>query len=235
MKLRLLMILTAVCLLTGLYSTDLKAQDPNLANQYFMDGEYEKAAALYGQLSEQDEENEYFFNRHMESLLNLENYEEGEKIIKKRLRKMPDNVMLYVTYGGFFERQEKDAEAAQQYEKAISKMSGDYASVTRLANTFVNSSKFDLAVQTYERGATLMKDPNRFAYNLGDLYQRKGETDKMVNCYLNALSADPGKLAAVQTRLARFLSPSDFTDLQAQLYERIQKEENPDFVELLAW
>lgn len=235
MRLRLLIFLTAVCLLPGIYSTELKAQDPNLANQYFMDGEYEKAAALYGQLSEQDEENEYFFNRLMESLLNLEKYEEGEKFIKKRLRKMPENVMLYVTYGNFYERQEKEEEAAQQYEKAIGKMAGDYASVTRLANTFVNNSKFDLAVKTYERGASLMRDPNRFAYNLGDLYQRKGETDKMVDCYLNALSADPGKLAAVQTRMARFLAPSDFASLQAQLYERIQKEENPDFVELLAW
>lgn len=235
MKLRFLYSPIAIFLLIGLYSTALKAQDPNLANQYFMDGEYEKAAALYSQLADQDEGNEYFFNRHMESLINLEHYDDAEKMLKKRLKKAPENVMLYVAYGGLYERQGKEDEAAQQYEKAISKMSGDFASVTRLANTFVNSSKFDLAVQTYERGSVLMKDQNRFAYNLGDLYQRKGETDKMVNCYLNALSADPGKLAAVQTRLARFLSPSDFSGLQAQLYERIQKEENPDFVELLAW
>lgn len=218
-----------------LWGTALQAQDPNLANQYFMDGEYEKAAALYGQLSEQDEENDYFFNRHMESLLNLEKYEDGEKILKKRLKKSPENVMLYVTYGNFYERQEKQDEANLQYEKAIAKMSGDYASVTRLAQTFVNNSKFDLAVKTFERGSTLMKDENRFAYNLGDLYQRKGETNKMIGCYLKALAADPGKLAAVQTRLARFLAPSDYTELQSQLYENIQKSENPDFVELLAW
>lgn len=218
-----------------MFGTALKAQDPNLANQYFMDGEYEKAATLYGQLSEQDEENEYFFNRHMESLLNLEKYEDGEKILKKRLKKSPENVMLYVTYGNFYERQEKVDEANLQYEKAIAKMSGDYASVTRLAQTFINNSKFDLAVKTFERGSALMKDENRFAYNLGDLYQRKGETNKMITCYLKALAADPGKLAAVQTRLARFLAPSDYTELQSQLYENIQKEENPDFVELLAW
>lgn len=218
-----------------LFGTALKAQDPNLANQYFMDGEYEKAAALYSQLSDQDEENEYFFNRHMESLINLEKYEEGEKILKKRLKKSPDNVSLYVTYGSFYERQGKMDDANLQYEKAIAKMSGDYASVTRLAQIFTTTSKFDLAVKTFERGSTLMKDENRFAYNLGDLYQRKGETSKMISSYLKALAADPGKLAAVQTRLARFLAPSDYTELQTQLYENIQKEENPDFVELLAW
>jgi len=232
MRFKALFFFTVGFLLCG---TVVKAQDPNLANQYFMDGEYEKAAALYGQLSEQDEDNEYFFNRHIESLLNLEKYEEGEKVLKKWLKKSPEDVMLYVAYGNFYERQEKLDEANLQYEKAIAKMSGDYASVTRLAQTFVNTSKFDLAVKAFERGSTLMKDPNRFAYNLGDLYQRKGETDKMITCYLNALAADPGKLAAIQTRLARFLSPSDYTQLQTQLYEKIQKEESPDFVELLAW
>lgn len=228
-------VLFCTLLLSTLCATGAMAQDPNLANQYFMDGEYEKAATLYGQLSDQEEDNEYFFNRYMESLLNLEKYEEGEKVLKKRLKKSPDNVMLYVTYGNFYERQEKPEEAKLQYEKAISKMSGDYAAVTRLAQTFINNSKFDLAVQTFERGAVLMKDPNRFAYNLGDLYQRKGESNKMIACYLNALAADPGKLAAVQTRMARFLSPSDYTELQTQLYEKVQQQENPDFVELLAW
>jgi tetratricopeptide (TPR) repeat protein len=221
--------------LLGLTLPLLQAQDPNLASQYYNDGEYEKAALLYGQLSDADEQNEYFFNRYTECLLNLERYEEGEKAIKKRLKKMPENAMLYVTYGNFFERQDKTEPANEQYEKAIAKMAGDYSAVSRLANTFVNSGKFDLATRTYERGAQLMKDPYRFAYNLGDLYQRKGDIPQMIESYLDALGADPGKLAAVQTRFARFLAPADFTELQTQLYARIQESENPDYVEVLAW
>jgi len=213
----------------------LQAQDPNLANQYYADGEFEKAASVYGQLWEADERNEYFFNRYVECLLNLQQYEQSEKVIKKQLKKNPENAPLYVTYGSLFERQNKPTEAGLQYDKAIEKVAADFAAVSRLANIFVQKSKFDYAIKTYERGSQTLKDPNRFAYNLGELYRRQGNTAKMVEYYLNALANDPTKLPTIETLLARYLSAGEFTDLQTQLYARIQVNENPDFVELLAW
>jgi hypothetical protein len=66
-----------------------------------------------------------------------------------------------------------------------------------------------------------MKDPTRFAYNLGDLYRRKGEPVKMTEQYLNSLAADPGKLPTLQTIFSRSLGIEDMTELQTQLYARI--------------
>jgi tetratricopeptide (TPR) repeat protein len=213
----------------------LHAQDPNLANQYFTDGEFEKAATVYGQLHEKDERNEFYFNRYIESLQNLEQYDLCEKAIKKQIKRTPENATLFVTYGGLFERQNKLPEANTQYEKAIEKISADYASVSRIANAFTQKNKFDYAAKAYERGANLLKDPNRFAFNLGELYRRQGETNKMIEQYLNALGGDPGRISTVQTLLARYLSAAEFGELQAQLYARIQIDENPDLIELLAW
>lgn len=213
----------------------LQAQDPNLANQYYSDGEFEKAAALYGQLWEADERNEYMFNRYVECLLNLQQWEQTDKVVKKQIKKNPDNALLYITYGSLFERQNKAPEAAAQYDKAIEKMSADFSSVSRLANMFVQKSKFDYATKAYERGSQMLKDPNRFAYNLGELYRRQGNTPKMVEQYLNAIAGDPNRRATVESLLARFLPADDFGELQTQLYARIQTDENPNFVELLAW
>jgi tetratricopeptide (TPR) repeat protein len=211
------------------------AQDPNLAAQYFTNGEFEKAAALYEQLSDGDGRSEYFFNRYVECLINLERYDVCEKALKKQIKKMPENALLYVTYGSLFDRQSKEEQAAEQYKKAIEKMAPDYASVTRLANAFEKSSKYEFATQTYEKGAQLMKDPHRFAYNLGELYRRKGEPTKMIESYLNSISSDPTKLQIIETVLGRYLAAADFTELQTQLYARVQTDENPDFIELLAW
>lgn len=222
-------------LLQIVVSMSIWAQDPNLANQYFTNGEYEKAAALYGQLVDNDGRSEFYFNRYVESMLFLEQYEPCEKAIKKQLKRTPENATLYVTYGNLFERQLKADEANEQFKRAIEKMAPDYASVSRLANAFLVASKFDFAIQTFERGGQMMKDPNRFAYNLGELYRRKGEPVKMIEYYLNALAGDPAKLPQIETMLARYLSVADFTELQTQLYARIQVSENPDFVELLAW
>jgi len=226
---------TVLLLLSAFPTGTVCAQDPNLANQYFIDGEFEKAASLYAQLWERDRRSEYFFNRYVESLIPLERFEECEKVIKKQLKETPDNPLLYVAYGNLYEKQSKTPEAELQYKKAIEKMAADYASVERLARQFTSMSKFDLALETYEKGAKLTKDVQRFAFNIGELYRRRGETAKMIESYLNALGSDPGKLTIVQTRIAQSLSPADFDELQTQLYTRIQTDENPDYVELLAW
>ena len=224
-------------LIFGLNLNVLQAQnpDPNLANQYFSDGEFEKAATLYAQLVEKERRSDYYFTRYIDCLTKLERWDEAEKSVKKQIKEQSDNNVLYVVYGSLFEQQGKDPEAEVQYQRAIDKMESDYAAVIRLANMFLNDSKYDFAIKTYERGASLMKEPLRFSYNLGDLYRRKGEPVKMTGHYLNALAADPGKLPSLQTIFARSLGAEDIAELQTQLYARIQENENPDFVELLAW
>lgn len=237
MNVPILRLVTLALLLSGLSPVVLRAQnaDPNLANQYFTDGEYEKAAALYGQLAEKERRSDYYFTRYIDCLVKLEKWADAEKTVKKQIKDQPDNNNLYVTYGSILEQQGKNAEAAVQYDRAIEKMASDYAAVLRLANLFLGDSKYDFAIKTYERGAKLVNEPNRFAYNLGDLYRRKGEPVKMTEQYLNALAADPGKLPSLQTIFARTLGPEDIKELQTQLYARIQENENPDYVELLAW
>ncbi len=218
-------------LLTG----SLSAQDPNLANQYFMNGEYAKAASIYDQLLQRDDRNEYFFTRYIDCMMYLEDYDEGEKSIKKRLKKEPRNYMLYATYGSLLEKAGRAQEAEKQYKTAIDLVPPDFNSINRLANQFTSKSRYDYAALTYETGAKTLNDPNRFAFNLGELYRRQGDTQKMIGQYLNSLVEDPSKLSTVQTLMARYLAPSDFEELQAQLYARVQKSDFPDYVELLAW
>lgn len=211
------------------------AQDPNLAAQYFSNGEFEKAAALYEQLADRDSRNESFFDRYIESLSNLGRYDDCEKALKKQIKRSPENTLLYVTYGLLCEKQGKEAQAKEQFDRAIERMSVDFASVTRIAAAFEKASKFDYAIKAYEHGTQSVRDPNRFAYNLGELYRRKGDTAQMISYYLNAIEADPGKLNLIETLVARFLPTADYSILQSQLYARIQQAENPDFIELLAW
>lgn len=220
------------------FCTEMHAQvpNPNLANQYFLNGEYEKAGELYAQLMENDRGlADYYFERYLTCLLNLDQYDEVEKSLKKQLKKSPENTKLYVFYGNLYDRLGKTEEATVQYELAISKMSADYAAVNTLANSFITTAKYDFAIKTFERGGALSKDPKRFAYNLAELYRRKGNTPKMVEYYLSSLDAEPGRLVTIQTQLARYLAESEYPELQAQLYTRLQEKDNPDYIELLAW
>ena len=214
----------------------LSAQESRLAQQYFRDGEFEKAASLYEKLYKTNNNNDFYFGRYVECLLSLEQYEECEKVIKKQLKKNPKNVILYVTYGKLFERQFKDKEATQQYEKAINYLDKNKINITRLANSFSSLTKYELAIATYEKGAALLRDEQIFAYNLGDLYRRKGDVPKMIENYLNSLATNPERINSLKTTFQRYLLPEDYDELQKQLYSRIQIDNNAlEYPELLAW
>ncbi len=214
----------------------LDAQDSRLAQQYFQNGEYEKAAVLFEQLYEANQQNDYFFERYVDCLIALERYEVCEKAIKKQIKRDPKNLTLYVTLGRLLEQQYREAEAEQQYQSAIAQVTKEHFQIIRLANAFTNSAKYDYAIQTYEKGAELLKDRVTFSFYLGDLYRRKGDTAKMIESYLNSLAGAPDRLPTLQTTFQRFFTAEDYTELQKQLYARLQLDENAIFyTEMLAW
>lgn len=226
------LVLLMICLGFGA----LQAQDARLAQQYFQNGEYEKAAELYNSLYQKNGNNDFFFDQYFECLLAMESYTEAEDVLQKQIRRDDGNVRLYVAYGTLLERLDRYDEATAQYDKAIAKMPGDQYSVSRLASAFTKQTKYDMAIATYEKGGELLKDNRIFAFNLGDLYRRLGKTQPMINAYLNSVEENPERVNQLKTIFQRNLAEEEYRELQTQLYERIQTDsENPAYPEFLAW
>lgn len=219
-----------------LFSLSAFAQPDKLAQEYYRNGEYEKAATLYQQLYDQNPYSDFYFTRYLTSLLSLENYKEAEGLIKKQIKKYPDKIQLYVNYGNLFERQFEMEKARKKYEEAIERLPAERYQVIRLANSFIQLTKYDLALQAYEKGQKVLKDKKLFAYELGDLYRRKGDSQPMIDNYLNALLENPARLTSMKTLFQRYLSEDDFTELQTQLYDRIRTNPNESiYPEMLTW
>ncbi len=211
------------------------AQDSRLAQQYFNNGEYEKAAALYKKLFDKNNNNDYYFSRYLGCLVELEEYAEAEGILKKQISKNPNKYSLYLDYGNLYERQFMPDKADEMYEKAISKVGKDPNVVRRLAMDFQNRTKYDLAIKAYEQ----IKDPEvrkQQSYYLAELYRRKGESKKMITEYLLSLEVNPTRMSSLKTVFQRYFTDDDFTELQTQLYEVIQeKPEVEIYPEMLSW
>jgi len=215
----------------------LQGQDTNLANQYYQNGEYEKAGATYKILMERDPKKQYYFDQYVECMMAMEDFESAEKTIKQRLKTNPTQVQLYVTYGNLYNRQFQEEKAELMYLKAIDKMPADLGTISKLGDTFRRMTKFDEAIQVYEKGGKLMKNDQIFAYNLGNLYMSKGNISKMLHYHLSSATDNPNKLNHLKTTFQRSLKEeSSYDTLKIQLYERIQDQpENPVYPELLQW
>jgi tetratricopeptide (TPR) repeat protein len=210
--------------------------DARLADYYFQNGELEKAAVIYQKLYENNT-GDYYFERYVSCLMDLSRFEEAEKVVVKQIKKEPNKVMLYVNYGKLFDKQGQEIKSAEQFKKAIDKLPADRFIIDNLAMNFNALQRYDLALQTYEKGGQLMKNKNMFAFNLAELYRRKDEVGKMIESYLNALQDNPAYLPSVEAMLLRYATgDTERQELQTQLYARIQEDPKMTiFPELLSW
>lgn len=214
------------------------SQNSKLADQYYLEGEYQKAGDLYLKLHETAKKNNNFtfFNKYIECLLSLREYELAENQIQAQMQSQPDDYSMLVTLGNVQERRGHYDDAQASYRMAIDKLPARMDAITRLGNAFIGQAKYDEAIETYEKGEELLGTPGAFAYQLADLYRRNGDMPKMIEQYLYSLHANPDRLTNIQNLLQRTLHRDDYPELLSQLYVFVQDfPETDHFPEMLAW
>src|ERR1017187_4728835 len=109
-------------------------KDKQLADQFMSNGEFDKAVAMYEKLYDKDPLNVY--NNYYYCLLQLRSFENAEKLVKKTMKKNPDNPSYFVDLGYIYFQQGDMNKAHQQYDKAIKQLRPDQGVIVQLANNF---------------------------------------------------------------------------------------------------
>ena len=117
--------------------------------------------------------------------------------------------------------------AKKQFETAIKNLHPDAGDIYAVANTFIMNGKPDLALETFLKGRSLVPD-NNFGFDIAELYGRKGETQKMIDEYLDIMTENTLFQANVQSVLQYKLSQDSDSNLanllRMSLLRKIQRE-----------
>ena len=217
---------------------DAQQQDIKLAQYYYRQGEYEKSAELFKKLSDRSGGyNEYYFNQYIESLMALEDYGKALTDIKTTLRKRPDVIPLYVTYGNLLERQGMVEEADLQYKTAIERIGPDRSTINNLGNSFMRLTKYDLALEVFLKGEDILENSGVFSYNIAEIYRRQNKTQQMIHYYLQSPMAAIERISSTQNYFNKYLKGGeDYEILRKKLYEKVQQDpENIFYPEMIEW
>lgn len=235
---RLLLLVLAV----GAFAARARAQgatDEQLAAQYFQRGEYDKAALYYDKLYKA-QPTAFFYEQLFRCHMGLKDLESAEKLAKDQIRRQNGDPRFLVDLGSVYKAAGDDDKAAQQFQKALKGLKPEQSAIRNLANAFSRYNELDLALQTYERGQSMLKDGTNFHYEIATIYAAKGDVPAMVRQYIDLIGANEAYLQAVQNGLARYI---DFTvadarseTLRTELLRHIQKEpQKTIYQELLVW
>ncbi len=212
------------------------AQDRILAVQYYNNGEFDKAAILFEKLFDQNPSSDYYYRYYFNCLLNLREYKTLDKLVRKQIRKNPDN-LTYLIDQGYLQFQEgKEKEGRQSFESVLDKLIPDKNMIVRVANTFSMYREYDYALQVYEKGQAMIRD-YPFAIEKANLYKNLGRIPEMISSYLDYLEFEPTYIGRVKNWLQKELDDDkNLQELQRQLYQRLQTTRHDEVMtEMLIW
>ena len=212
-------------------------QDEQLAQQYFNNGEFEKALPLYQKLYDKDNSNVAFYHGVYNCELNLQHYDDAVKFVKKVSKKFKDEPTYIVDWGNIYLMQGDKKSASAQFDNALKLVNSDANLVSRLANAFININQFTYAEQTYLKAKKNFSNPVQFNDELADIYKKTGDVASVISTYLEILEFNPDKESNVQNDLQELITDKKYAEeVQAQLYAAVQK--NPDnnaMYDMLIW
>ncbi len=142
--------------------------------------------------------------------------------------------------GSIYEKTNRIESANKIYTDLIDNLSPIQSRVQALGKYFLNTGKYDFALQTYNKGKKSKKSGYQYNLELAELYALTKQPAKMIESYLDLLEYSSGYLKSVQTYLSRRIDfEEDLTEvemLRTELLTRTQNNPNKFYYnEMLIW
>jgi tetratricopeptide (TPR) repeat protein len=213
------------------------SQNEQLAQNYFDKGEFEKGLISYQELIAAQPFNGYYFQRIIDCYQQLKQYEASEKSILERYNKFKQATLL-VELGYNYQLQKDENKAKKYYEQALDKIKKIPTEVYGIAAVFERKVLIDYALQAYQLAIELDKNLN-FNVQMALLYGQKGDSDKMIEKFLEESYTNPQNLFAIQNQLSRFMTENSDVNfnnaLKKALLIRTQQNQDIFWNQYLSW
>ncbi len=218
----------------------VQGQDTNeiqIANEYLLKGEKEKALSAYQLLSKNPENIALIHNNYFNLLIDLGQFKEAEDYVERAIKKTGNQLSYRLDLGVIYVRA-GDAQKADRYFRALIKNnSEDVFRLKSISDYLAAHNLIDYAVSSLQQARDINHNANLFVLEMANLYRLQGKRDEMVGEYLNYVTQTPGNISYVKNLLQILLAkPEELESLEKLLTERVQ--ENPDvevFSDLLIW
>ncbi len=220
------------------FSLQIYAQEPQLALQYFRNGDYEKAASFYKILQEKNPYNSVYLNALIDCYQQLEKFEEVNQVVVKQLKNYQNQEYLYVELGYNEQLQNHLENAVPYYEKALLTIEKLPNTGYLIGKTFQDNYLLDYALLAYKKA--MIVNPNAdYNFQIALIYSEKGEIENMFNTYLDLIEKNENYKPITKSYIGKFITDDAESEpnllLRKLLLKRSQNNPNNSWNELLSW
>jgi len=209
-----------------------------LAENYFRQGEYEKASQLYESLLKKHPFNTTYLKRLVSCFQETDQYPKAEDVLRKTLQSNPKQTYIHVEIGYNYERQQKKELANVEYEIALKAIDTNPSLGGIIGRMFRQNNSLDYAIQAYSKTMLLNKNAN-YQFQVAQIYGEKGNFEKMFDSYIELINKNENYIGTVQRFASKYIADDPTNKNNIALKKSLLRKSisNPKDVwnELLSW
>jgi tetratricopeptide (TPR) repeat protein len=220
------------------FAIPLLGQQDFLAQQYYNDGDFDKAVTFYEKLVGSNPRRLDYADQLVRCYQQLEQYDKAISFLQDRIDSGTAHPTVYIDLGYTYDLMGMPEKRDEGYQKAMEllELNPDYGYV--LGFKFQQYTLLDHALQAYRRSMELNPELD-YNTQIARIYGEQGEVGKMYEAYMDLLSERESIKPNVLRVLQAFISPDPENEnnllLRKTLLTRAQNDPNPLWNELLSW
>ena len=209
-----------------------------LAQRYYIEGEYKKAAQLFETLYEKSPFNTTYLSRLVACYQETENFTKAEELLKRKLKQTNNQGHLHIFLGYNYQRQNLDELAEKQYKLGLKSVERNPAYAGIIGRSFKEYSLLDYAIATYEKAMELDENLN-YNFQIAQINGEKGDLEKMFTSYIDLIDKNEDYLSLVQRYASTFITDDNENEANKIFRKTLLKKSisNPKDIwnQLLSW
>lgn len=214
------------------------AQEDFLAQQYFNDGDYEKAAVFYEKLVAKNPRRTDYAEGLIATYQQLERYTDAEKLLLEKIEESNAYPTLLIELGYNYTLQKMPKKADSYYEQAIAKIEENPNFGYGVGFRFQKYVLLDWALKAYNHAMELNPQLD-YNYQMARIHGEQGDIEKMYVSYLKLVSEGKTSRSNVLRQIEDFVTadPENENNLLFKQVLLKNAQQSPDLLwnELLSW
>jgi tetratricopeptide (TPR) repeat protein len=214
------------------------AQSEDLARNYLDQGDYEKAASIFGNLHKKNPGQQNWLLGYVETLQAMGKTEDAERVLKTYLTEIGEYPNIQIELGYVYQKQSDTIKAQEYYQRAIAQVQARPGFSYSVGNVFQKYGLLDLAVQTYETAQEIEPRSNN-TIQLARIYGEQSNYLKMFENYVDLISKNTSYFQILNRNFTQYITedrnnPANVA-LRRVLLQRSQKNPELIFNQMLSW
>lgn len=208
-----------------------------LANQYFQQGDNNKALMIYEKLANNTKNIPLIHDNYFQLMLMTGRFDQAETYIEKAIQKFSSNINYKIDRGLIYVQKNEKDQADIYYRKLINQFAEDPFRVRIAAQHFAKNQLLEYAIELYKLGRKNIHDPTAYSIQMASLYRLLNDKRGMIEEYLNYTNQNANNLRSIKNILQNVLTDDeDLGLLESLMYEKVQREPNNSiYNDLLIW